>query len=310
LSSTDRPVRRCAARILIRRSLALPALDQAVVQDDSVTLTLLADAALPDAPVSVVERLSNPPLSARVRALPLDRLLVVAPEMARRHAERSLMDRSPKVRAVAQRFLETAGVDVAGLYAAHLTLGRRPRRMSEVAIRGLTEVGAKAQFTLIAAQASHPSPRVREAVCSAIETLAPDQKELLFTLVGDSSRRVARRAALALVRSGIDPAGLDRLWECAIRRSDAGLLTAFVGVDRWRQLLYAARGLRSGEPLAVSLGSALMDHVLATWNSGFSTPPASARDELSAMLPVVLRRIPKRQALVMRLSLRPFLPNL
>jgi hypothetical protein len=137
-----------------------------------------------------------------------------------------------------------------------------------------------------------------------------EQRDALFAFTRDASTRVARRAGLALVHSRLDPASLDRLWECATQRPDRSLLPSFTSLDRWRQMLYAARGLRSGDPIARDFAGALLDHAMTTWNSSFTSPPAVVGNELLEVLPLALRRLDAQRVAVIRHSLRPFLPTL
>jgi hypothetical protein len=306
LHGPDRRARRSSARLLARSAFDLAALDDALAQDDPVTLALVAEAALADAPLAIVERLSRPPAIARIRALALGRLLEDAADGGAVHAQHALMDRAASVRAVAQRFLQRAGVDVASLYAARLGAPAA----SAIAVRGLTEMTSRPHLPEIASLASHPSARVREAVCVAIEVLDATNQELLLAFARDSSRRVARRAGLALVRSNLDPGRLDRLWACAVERGDRCLFPAFTTLDRWRQLLLAARGLQSGQTHAVELAGALLDRLMTTWNRSFTSPSASVHEELGAVLPLVLSRIDAYTRVSLRHALRPFLPNL
>jgi hypothetical protein len=306
LHSPDRRTRRASARVLAHRALALSALDDALAQDDPVTLSLVAEGTLADAPLSVVERLSRPPAIARVRALALRRLFEHETDGGAAHAEGALLDRSASVRAMAQTWLQRAGVDVAALYAARLDAPSLAAGATGVAVRGLAETGSSADLDRLAPFAVHASARVREAVCAAIERLgAADRRDELFAFARDPSRRIARRAGLALVRSRLDRSQLDRLWACATERADASLLPAFTSLDRWQQVLYAARGLPAGSPLA----AALLEHAMATWNRSFTSPPAAVGDELRQALPRVLTVLGAEKATLLRHSLRPFLPG-
>jgi hypothetical protein len=306
LHSPDRRARRASARLLARSPLALPALDDALAQDDPVALALVAEGVLADAPLSVVERLSRPPAIARVRALALRRLFEHEADRGAAHAESALMDRSASVRAMAQTWLQRAGVDVATLYAARLDALPLAAGATGVAVRGLAETGSPADLDRLAPFAVHASARVRDAVCAAIERLGPaERRDDLFAFARDPSRRIARRAGLALVRSHLDRSQLDRLWACATERADASLLPAFTSLDRWQQVLYAARGLPAGSPLA----AALLDHAMTTWNRSFTSPPAAVSEELCQALPGVLAALGAEKGTLLHHSLRPFLPR-
>lgn len=212
---------------------------------------------------------------------------------------------------MAQRHLRRAGIDNAARhYAAHLEHSALAR-VAVAAIQGLSELDAKEYLSRVIPLATHASARVREAVCVAIERLGGSQpRDVLFKLVGDSSRRVAHSAGLILVRSGLDATELDHLWDCAVQRSDRGLLPVWASLDRWVQLLYAARGLRSGRPTAVDLAGVLRDRIDARWNQAFTPPLDSMRGPLCDALHEALPMMPPGRARLLRMSLRPYLPDL
>jgi hypothetical protein len=308
LTSPDRRTRRSAARLLARRGLAPDALEKAFGQDDPVTLGLIAEASVDAVDLATVERLSHCKVVARVREAALRRLVKEQGAAASRHVDRALLDRSGSVRAVAQGCAKDRGVDLPQRYADILADQGATRIHLEVAIRGLVEVGGTAHTRLIAALAAHSSSRVREAVCVGLEALDVEGgAHILFELVRDRSRRVARRAGDALVRSRLGPDALDRLWLAATERSDDALLPAFIALDRWRQLVYAVRGLQSREPHAGALGLALLDNAMAIWNGSSMTPSTAVRDELSGALPAVLSRLDGERSRLLEHSIRSFL---
>jgi HEAT repeats len=308
LDSQDRRTQRSAARLLARRGLAPDALEKAFGQDDPVTFGLIAEASVDAVDLATVERLSHCKVVARVREAALRRLVKEQGAAASRHVDRALLDRSGSVRAVAQSYAKDRGVDLPQRYADILADQRPTRAHLEVAIRGLVEVGGTAHTQLIAALAAHSSSRVREAVCTGLEALDVEgATNTLFALVGDRSRRVARRAGDALVRSRLGPDALDRLWLAATDRSDDALLPAFIALDRWRQIVYSVRGLQSREPHAGVLGLALLDNAMATWNGSSMTPSTAIRDELSGALPAVLPKLDDQRSRLLEHSIRSFL---
>jgi hypothetical protein len=193
LRGTDRRARRAAARLLARTAGALAALDDALNQGDPIALALVAEAALADAPLAVVERLSRPPTIPRVRARALARLLEVSADGAAAHAERALMDRTASVRAVAQRHLRRVGSDVATLYAAHLLTPALASGPTAVAVRGLTEAGSRARSPLglrCREDRPEPLPGVHHPRPLATTPLCCPRRP-----VGTASRGGARRPA-------------------------------------------------------------------------------------------------------------------
>lgn len=308
-SSPDRRVRRSAARLLAHTADPWSALPDALAQDDVVACGLVAEAALEAAPLALVETLARPPMIARVRALALRRLLDVTGAEAARHALQALFDRAVSVRATAQRFLREA--DVRSAYTDRLRTGGLGSAATVIAVRGLAETGTAADALEVVRFAGHPSARVRAAVCAALEALdAEGHQEALFAFAADPSRRVASRASMALVRARMDARHLDRLWAAAVARPDASLLPAFRTLDRWRQVLYAVRGLQTDVPPASALAPALLDHALAAWNGSFTAPAPEVRAELEAAIPRVLPRLAPETARLLGHTVRPFLPAL
>lgn len=305
LKHGDRRVRRSSARLLVRTGPPGAALDAALEQDDAITACIVAEAvAEQDKSLAFSKRLTES-RAPRLRRLGLLRLLEEPGEVAEAAARKALFDPSGHVRALGQDYLLRSGVGVRGLYTD--MLGSHP----QMAILGLAETGARDDARRIAAHATHPSARVRAAVCRAIAVLdAQGHRETLLALVDDRSVRVARPAAIAIVRSGATPRELDRLWSLVTTKpAGVAVLAAFASLDRWVQLLYAFRALSSG--VAADAGAFALDRVLSRWNASFTSPSPDRGPELVGMLPRVMASLDPARARLLELTVRPCLrpPN-
>jgi hypothetical protein len=308
LRSPDRRLRRSVARLIATKADAAQALDVAFGQDDPLTLSIVARAACGrERSEALAERLWRAP-AARVRALALERLL--AGGSATAAAERALLDPSAPVRWLAQAHLTRHGVDVAARYAA--ALGAPPvRARVEAALRGLAETHAALHAPLVASFRRHRSARVRETVCRTLEALgATGERDTLFALADDPSRRVARRAGLALVKPALAGPDVERLWAASLRRRDSALWPALVGLDRWLLLALACRGSLARDATANEHGRFFAEHVVRTWNSSFRPPPPALRQELAESLPRALRGFEAGTARELGFVLRPFFVDL
>lgn len=231
-----------------------------------------------------INRLMAAPIP-RLRRMALVRLLDGGGAPAMAAATKALMDANRNVRGWAQDYLTRTGVEVPRVYAGQLD--SRPA----LAILRLAETGSRDHMGPILAHVSHPSAKVRDAVCHAIAVLdVHRQRDALLALSRDRCLRVARHAAAAIVRSGASHEELDELWS-SVTTHPAGraVLSAFEQLDRWVQLTYAFRAIASG--MAAEEGKQLLGRVMARWNASFTSPSPERADELAVLLPRVLSRL-------------------
>lgn len=308
LGSSDRALRRAIARRLASRPDIGSGVDAALAQDDAVTLGVVALAALGrDPSAALAERLWQAPV-ASVRAAAVDALLTGS--AAVEVAERALLDRSAEVRRRGQGHLKQTGRDVSGHYVRFLANDSARPLAVALALRGLAEMGY-AGHPFVASFCRHRSAAVRKTACSVLGALdARQERGAVAALLGDPSRSVVRQASLVFVRFGLTDPEVSRLWSLAVTRSDDALWPALRGLDRWRRLDLACKGLLADDARASALGSALMRHVDETWNRSFAPPRESVREGLSRSLPLALLRLDRPLAQRMTFALRPFFPGL
>jgi hypothetical protein len=283
-------VRRSSARLLVGKGLSEDALDIALRQDDAITASIVAEAAAQSDPTQAMSERLIGARSPRIRRLGFLRLLEQGERTAETAARKALLDSHVHVRSEAQRFLARHGVAVNLVYAGWLE--SRPA----IAILGLAETGSEADAGRVTSHASHPSSRVRDAVCLAIAKLDPQAyRQILLELARDPSVRVARRAASAIVRSNASAAELDYLWSLVATPSGRrAVLSAFQALDRWVQLTYAFRAVSSD--VAREEGASILERVMARWNASFTAPAADRARELASLLPKVVRRLESKAA--------------
>jgi hypothetical protein len=283
-------VRRSSARLLVTKSLPDHALEIALGQGDAITASIVAEAAARSDPSQAMSERLMDARTPQIRRLGLLRLMERGGSAAESAARKGLLDGHVHVRSEAQRFLARHGVAVNALYAGWLE--SRPA----IAILGLAETGNEADAGQVISYASHPSPRVRDAVCLAMAKLDPHaRRQVLLELARDPSGRVARRAASAIVRSSADAAELDYLWSLVATPSGRrAVLSAFEALDRWVQLTYAFRAVSSN--VAREEGRFILERVMARWNASFTAPEADRARELASLLPKVVRRLESRAA--------------
>ncbi len=283
-------VRRSSARLLVAKGVPEGALEIALGQGDAITASVVAEAAARSDPSQAMSERLMSARTPRIRRLGLLRLLEPGGSTAESYARKALLDGHVHVRSEAQRFLARNGVAVNVLYAGWL------ESHPAIAILGLCETGSEADAGRVISYASNPSPRVRDAVCLAIEKLDPHgRRQVLLELARDPSFRVARRAASAIVRSSADAAELDYLWSLVATPSGRRVvLSAFEALDRWVQLTYAFRAVSSNA--AREEGLFILERVMARWNASFTAPAADRARELAALLPNVIRQLESKAA--------------
>jgi HEAT repeat protein len=301
LSDADQRVRRSAARLLASRRLPDGALDVALEQDDTVTACIVAEAAVRTDPSQAIAQRLMAARSVRLRRLGMARLIELGGDPAEDAARAALLDSHPLVRRQAQGHLLRSGVALSGIYAG--SLDSHPA----AAILGLAETGSAKDAGRVVPYASHPSARVRDAVCFALARLdAQAHRHTLLALARDPSARVAAHAAAAIVGSHASAAELDQLWSLvATRPARRAVLAAFESLNRWLQLTYAFRAIASD--IARNEGRLLLDRALSRWNDAFTAPSAERRRELASLLPTVLERLEPKAAHELEMTVGAFL---
>jgi hypothetical protein len=282
---------RAAARELVARG----ALDDGVVAaalaagDDVVARTVAraAFAADPD-DEAVLARLAASRL-ADLRATALHHRLTTGEAAVADAAARSaLLDRASLVRALAQRHLARAGVD---LVALHRTLLADDPR----AVRGLAEVGGPDDADVVVPLLDDPEPRVRALALLASCRLRPaDGPAVAVPRLQDPEPVITAAARRALRDVRLPPATVDLL-AAAVADSRPHARRALVGVlhdqDRWDRLVVALRLLRrdgpdDGDPDddLRARAEALLGSVRAGWNQTATAPSPVRLAEARALV--------------------------
>jgi len=306
-------VRRCSARALVARDdVTIEILATALAQHDTVTATTLASAALrnddagdPDDPGEagvlgfgeVVAALWGSRIGS-LRAEALHRAQAGHAPLARSMSEEGLVDRSPGVRFLAQRWLVGQGVDVRGRYEAAL-----PRHV--IALHGLAEVAGPGEqeevAALVATYLGDERPRARAFAVQAIGVLrGAAAQPVMLAAFDDPSPAVVRAAGQVLAGQGLGADTLDVLWDrvVATGREDVrrAAFRAFVGQGRWPRLVLACRALVAADEDLHPWGERLLAGARAGWNSSSSLPTPAQIEELDRLVPTVADRRPPADA--------------
>ena len=196
----DRRVRRWAVTTALDRRLLSPAQAFDLTRTDADQLIRARCASwLATGPPDIAARLLTVRfVEARLAALQQ----LPDHDLAEDALRAALLDRSPRVRALAQWRSRRRGIDAAEIYRARL-LNRQPREVA-AALAGLASVGTAQDAPRIASLLHGDRPVVRASAVSALAALASpeDVIPLLAPLLMDPSPRVTAAAARALVRVG------------------------------------------------------------------------------------------------------------
>lgn len=311
LRSTDRPLRRAAARALVSKDASRDALARglaaALEQDDATTARLLAAALArcESATAEDLEALWSSRFSF-VRALALPRILERGGESAEAASLAGLRDGSGLVRATARSWLQGRGRDLAALHDEMLESD------PVAALRGLVEIGAIRETGRVVPLLSHRRPRVRAMAVKTLGFLAGRAaEERLVEFLDDESSRVAKSAARTLAPLFPGRASLERAWQIAERHVHAGALPAsfllFQFAGRFTRLRMAARALVSTDAALPEFGKRTLQACLDAWNREATAPVPADVEELRSLVPTLCARLPPATARLLEFTLRPFL---
>jgi hypothetical protein len=198
---------------------------------------------------------------------------------------RALLDRSPRIRSVAQRRSRGRGWDVAGIYRAQLSDGE-PERWA-IALAGLAVVGADDDVPSVTRLLGHERSAVRASAASALVELDAAERVIphLAPMLLDTSPRVVVAAARALVKAGAGVEVAEAAWaseQVASRRAAWRIQRAARGWDRAEADLRAAGDQDAGlaENGAVGVNDWLRVGAAGTWR----LPSPAQRASLTAFL--------------------------
>jgi len=280
LTHPDPHVRRLTAEILVERGEAESVLDRALEQRDVVSARIIGNAALDHAaqPEATLGKLWGSRF-ASLRAVALYRYQSSESPGAMTASEAGLLDRSPSVRYLAQRYLARNDVDVRGRYLDALA-------DNAVAVQGLAEVGSADDADIIEPLLVDSRPRMRVVAVLALgRLLDATSRPTMFTMLDDPSPSVVRAAGRVLARQQLSEAELDDLWRRATAADahDALKRSAFVVFGqqgRWPKLVLACRVLANPDEDFQTSGELMLRSLLSSWNRTSTNPTSAQLDEL------------------------------
>lgn len=297
----------------VRRILAATAADrlpadrlQSLVMDEKDAPTaralariLLARPMDPD----VLERLTSAPVGS-VRADALAKLTALDPPRSERALRRALLDTNAIARSFAQHELLHRGVDVRSVYVELVDEGNAQ------ALPGLCEMAspvdaARAASLVASTRAPEQLWGLRMLSRIGVEHGPPPAR--LVELVGSGTSRV-RRLAARLLRGCTDEDVLAALCSFAEDHLVPGrqrvAVRHFLALDRFLGLRFALESLaRAGSRSAVEL----LDGVMSSWNTSFSSPRATDLVAIEAALPAALVQLDRHQIEMVAISLKPYI---
>jgi hypothetical protein len=243
-----------------------------------------------------------------LRALVLHGAQTSGSPAARSLSEAGLLDQSPGVRLVAQRWLAERGVDRRERYETALP--------SDVtALHGLAEVAGRAGgaggadrdevAALVARYLVDERVRARSYAVQATGVLqGAAGVPILLAMLDDPSAGALRAVGRALARQRLGTEAVGDLWSRtpatdreAVRRAAFKVITH---QDRWPRLVFACRAVagasdRCDEDLR-QRGERLLAHTSTTWNRSFTRPARAQLDELDRLVPIVTPVLPSTDA--------------
>lgn len=159
--------------------------------------------------------LDAPAAEVRVHAL----TQIVDADLPDGRLRSALLDRSPRVRAVAEHRARRRGVDAASWCRSSLDDQHQPPRVLVAAIEVLSRVGGVADVPADLRLLAHPSARVRSAAVGSVSVHADPAtaRAALLPMLHDRAPRVTAAAARALGRlpageSSVETAAVEAAW--------------------------------------------------------------------------------------------------
>ena len=230
-------------------------------------------------PEPVLDALWRSPV-AGLRVLALYRYQQAGGDRAVERSARALLDRSPSVRWLAQRFASGQGIDVRQAYL-HALPGQ------VVALHGLAEVATAEDLDLIESYLGDERPAARAAAVLAVGRLGERaSRPVMLRMLDDPSRSVVRAAGRVLGRQHLDPTTLDELWNWLMRSPDLTRIRVVFAVSTaqsaWPKLVLAGRSLLAADEEVRRRGAVMFDAVMAASWHLYTRPSGAQRDELQA----------------------------
>lgn len=284
LTASDRRARRVAYRVALQSNLAPEAIVLGLAGGDTLIRLLCAQRASELPLASVLEDLRRDP-SMALRRLGLRALLANSPGRADSALREALLDRSRALREEARdRLAQRGDFDAPAFYRAAVSDGHD----LYPALCGLGETGSATDIPTFERFLDYETPRVR---CAALGSLARHSAsvpyERLLTGLDDRSPRVARSAALLLLRhaGGLDRETLWSRWEVPPHDHSRKYALWLIGAGRkWDAGALILRATRSEQEEARTLAIAALDHWRARYNRSFATPTAEDLERFTQAL--------------------------
>lgn len=304
VSQADIQAKRWCARLLVRRGSAAAHLDVALGQSDQLTSRIIGEAAVEERPsdTTVLGALAASPVGS-LRALALHRFQASDDPTAMALSDASLIDSSPMVRFLAQRFLDRRGVDVRARYRE--LLDRDPG-----AVAGFAEVARREDLDVVLPLLDHALPRVRSRATALYGRLVGlEGFDRLLVAMEDPSPSVARAACRVLDGVNLGPDRLEQVWRVARLNPAArpSIVALARRLDRWAGLTFALRALPTDDPDLRHDGQEVLDAVLERWTRTFTDPSPAVAGQIEEIRQAAAPALDPEQAEALDFALRPYL---
>jgi hypothetical protein len=208
--------------------------------------------------------------------------------------ERFLLDRSTEIRRACQSLYASQFADSPAGFYRKAVEGANPKKL-EVAIRGLSETGAKEDRSVVRGLLANRSARVRRASIQALGRFGTEGEEkVLLQIVTSDTRSVARDAAEVLLR--VRAVAADTIWSSATTNPNQfvpiTVIRLFKSASKWQQIEIYLQAAMSQERGLSECAVGMVSSLIQRFNRSFAQPSGTELEVASTLLETASSRLP------------------